>query len=180
MSGFTSDKFPFFEPPPLEWPEALGPQPPGSRVTVLSTPPQHDSSWAALVTETNHLTLDGEQAMKHPVPMVPCPPHDNQVLHLAAVRWERKDLTRAYDVPGYWTCSFSSQPVLPETNDGTPIVDLVRKDLEDRAEAGKAKYGTYLQAHNGRKALVDAYQEALDLCMYLRQAIEEQRSASDE
>lgn len=28
-------------------------------------------------------------------------------------------------------------------------------------------------AHNGRDALVDAYQEALDLTMYLRQAIEE-------
>jgi len=33
------------------------------------------------------------------------------------------------------------------------------------------KYGTYLQTHNGRDALWDAYQEAMDLCMYLRQAI---------
>jgi hypothetical protein len=31
-----------------------------------------------------------------------------------------------------------------------------------------------LQAHNGRNALIDAYQEALDLVVYLRQAIEEQ------
>lgn len=33
-----------------------------------------------------------------------------------------------------------------------------------------------LQAHNGRDPLVDAYQEALDLVVYLRQAIEERRA----
>jgi hypothetical protein len=38
------------------------------------------------------------------------------------------------------------------------------------------RYGTLLQAGNGRDALVDAYQECLDLACYLRQAIEE-RSA---
>jgi hypothetical protein len=38
---------------------------------------------------------------------------------------------------------------------------------------GKAKYGTELKTHNGRKALVDAYQEALDLCLYLKQALME-------
>ena len=55
------------------------------------------------------------------------------------------------------------------------IVDLVMADLAQRAETGRIKYGTYLQSHNGRDALIDAYQEALDLCMYLRQAIEESR-----
>lgn len=35
------------------------------------------------------------------------------------------------------------------------------------------KYGTPLQANNGRNPLIDAYQEALDLCVYLRQEIEE-------
>lgn len=30
-----------------------------------------------------------------------------------------------------------------------------------------------LQPHNGRNALIDAYQEALDLVVYLRQALEE-------
>ena len=37
------------------------------------------------------------------------------------------------------------------------------------------EHGTPLQAHNGRDPLVDAYQEALDLAVYLRQAIEERR-----
>ena len=60
----------------------------------------------------------------------------------------------------------------PKSGEGT-IIELVKQDLQDRAETGKIKYGTYLQAHNGRDALMDAYQEALDLCMYLRQAIAE-------
>lgn len=38
---------------------------------------------------------------------------------------------------------------------------------------GRSKYGTPLQANNGRDPLVDAYQESLDLCVYLRQAIAE-------
>lgn len=62
---------------------------------------------------------------------------------------------------------------MPEKNDGEYIVDLVKKDLERRAEVGEKKYGTKLQAFNGRDALIDAYQEALDLCVYLRQCIEE-------
>lgn len=54
------------------------------------------------------------------------------------------------------------------------VLDLVVSDLTERAEMGKVKYGTYLKTKNGRNPLIDAYQEALDLCMYLRQAIEEQ------
>lgn len=57
--------------------------------------------------------------------------------------------------------------------EGVKVLDLVLQDLRDRAEAGRAKYGVYLQTHNGRDTLIDAYQEALDLCMYLRQAIAE-------
>jgi hypothetical protein len=44
-------------------------------------------------------------------------------------------------------------------------------DIGDRVREGKSRYGTYLQTHNGRDALWDAYQEALDLVMYLRQEI---------
>lgn len=36
---------------------------------------------------------------------------------------------------------------------------------------GLEKYGTKLEAFNGRDALMDAYQEAIDMVMYLRQAI---------
>lgn len=58
---------------------------------------------------------------------------------------------------------------------GDPILGMVLVDLTNRALEGKKKYGEPLKAHNGRNALWDAYQEALDLAMYLRQAIEEQR-----
>jgi len=68
-----------------------------------------------------------------------------------------------------------SQPP-PVRNDRTPVWDLVIADMRERKEFGWRKYKTYLQAFNGRDALVDAYQEALDLCVYLRQEIE-QRSA---
>jgi len=51
------------------------------------------------------------------------------------------------------------------------VLPLVIEDLQSRAEHGKLQYGTYLQTHNGRDALLDAYQEALDLVMYLKQAL---------
>lgn len=63
----------------------------------------------------------------------------------------------------------------PIPNTSIPIVDLVIKDMNDRKELGILRYGTPLQANNGRDSLVDAYQEALDLCIYLRQVIEEQK-----
>lgn len=46
-------------------------------------------------------------------------------------------------------------------------------DFRERADSGREKYGTYLEAFNGRDPLWDAYQEAIDLAMYLRQAIME-------
>ena len=58
--------------------------------------------------------------------------------------------------------------------DGEDVARLVQADIEARAEEGERKYGERLTTGNGRNALVDAYQEALDLCMYLRQQIEEQ------
>lgn len=51
------------------------------------------------------------------------------------------------------------------------VADYVLADITERIEAGEKKYGTKLQTFNGRDPLWDAYQEALDLVMYLRQAI---------
>jgi hypothetical protein len=48
--------------------------------------------------------------------------------------------------------------------------------MKDRDRIGREKYGTPLQPHNGRDSLVDAYQEALDLCVYLRNEIEERKA----
>ena len=63
----------------------------------------------------------------------------------------------------------------PKQNESVPIWDLVIIDMQARDKTGRERYGTPLQANNGRDALIDAYQEALDLVVYLRQAIEERR-----
>lgn len=65
---------------------------------------------------------------------------------------------------------------LPERADKPAVWDLVVADMQARDRVGRERYGTPLQPHNGRDALVDAYQEALDLVVYLRQRIEEHRS----
>ena len=56
---------------------------------------------------------------------------------------------------------------------------LVIEDMKDRDRIGREKYGTPLQPHNGRDSLVDAYQEALDLCVYLRNEIEERKGREE-
>ncbi len=62
----------------------------------------------------------------------------------------------------------------PEPTPGqTDIWPLVSKDLAARVKLGRERYGTVLQTNNGRNPLQDAYEEALDLVLYLRQAIEE-------
>jgi len=50
---------------------------------------------------------------------------------------------------------------------------MVLADIQARIDMGIEKHGVPLQTHNGRDPLWDAYQEAIDLCMYLRQAIME-------
>lgn len=70
----------------------------------------------------------------------------------------------------------ASEQQSPETNNNPAIADLVIQDIEARRQVGIERYGTPLQAHNGRNALLDAYQEAIDLCLYLRQALEEQNN----
>ena len=63
---------------------------------------------------------------------------------------------------------------LPTGNDSVPIGYQVMWDIEQRMAMGKETYGRYLQANNGRNALVDAYQECLDLACYLKQRIIEE------
>lgn len=73
---------------------------------------------------------------------------------------------------GKGCCKPAEQP-RPVTNDGPCTQDLVITDMEGRKTVGLQRYGTLLQPFNGRDALRDAYEEALDMAQYLRQAIEE-------
>lgn len=70
---------------------------------------------------------------------------------------------------------FSAEQPSPQPNGSIPVWDLVIADMRERDHVGRQRYGTPLQASNGRDALLDAYQEALDLVVYLRQVIEERR-----
>lgn len=53
------------------------------------------------------------------------------------------------------------------------VCELVKQDLEDRIQLGAERYKERLQTFNGRNAMWDAYQEALDLIVYIRQHLEE-------
>jgi len=62
---------------------------------------------------------------------------------------------------------------------GAPLVkDLVIGDIEALCARRKEKYGTHLQPHNGRDSLQDAYEEAVDLALYLRACMEERKPAT--
>lgn len=80
---------------------------------------------------------------------------------------------------------------LPVPNDETDIQTLVMRDIEalasgvvediaERREVGIRRYGTALQPFNGRDALQDAYEEAIDLAMYLKQEIVERERRRQE
>lgn len=60
---------------------------------------------------------------------------------------------------------------MPVANNNPAVWPIVMADMQARHELGIKRYGTPLQPHNGRDALRDAYEEALDLAVYLRSAI---------
>jgi len=69
---------------------------------------------------------------------------------------------------------------MPMTSDSPAMWDLVVQSLQEvikvareRDQFGLNKYGTRLQAFNGRRPLVDAFQESLDQTVYLQQEIYE-------
>lgn len=54
------------------------------------------------------------------------------------------------------------------------LLQAMKIDLLARQRKGIETYGGKLEMFNGRDPLLDAYEEALDLAMYLRQALSEQ------
>ena len=51
------------------------------------------------------------------------------------------------------------------------IWQLVIADMADREQMGLRKYGRYLTPESKEMGLREAYEEALDLCVYLRKAL---------
>lgn len=66
---------------------------------------------------------------------------------------------------------------LPVISDRPFVQDMVIADIEARKQVGIQRYGTPLQAFNGRNSVLDAYEEALDLTVYLRQVRVERDAA---
>lgn len=70
---------------------------------------------------------------------------------------------------------------MPVHHPGVPSVQAaVRADLVVREGVGVERYGTPLQPFNGRNPLRDAYEEALDLACYLKQALIEQEMRAND
>lgn len=69
-----------------------------------------------------------------------------------------------------------TQPA-PTPNASPPIWEQIVADMIARDEMGRRKYGTPLQAGNGRDALQDLYEELLDAVAYTKQAILERNEA---
>ena len=65
------------------------------------------------------------------------------------------------------------QPLPLRRDDLPAIQDLVIAEIEARKAVGLKRYGQLLKAHDGRDALQDAYEEAMDLTIYLRKCIYE-------
>lgn len=57
-----------------------------------------------------------------------------------------------------------------------PTHDLVNLDIQERKWFGQRKYGVALQPSNGRDSLQDAYEEVLDLVVYLKNELRLRRS----
>jgi hypothetical protein len=72
--------------------------------------------------------------------------------------------------------STTEEQPLPKGDPSIDIANLVCADIQARANLGAERYGERLHPHNGRSALRDAYEEALDLCNYLRQEIYERET----
>ncbi len=73
----------------------------------------------------------------------------------------------------------AATPQQPPTGYGDMVLPEFIKDVYARADAGHKKYGTYLMTNNSRDALLDAYQECLDMGMYLKQVMMESEIKND-
>lgn len=66
------------------------------------------------------------------------------------------------DEPAVWDIVLRRMAAVP-----APIDERLRQDIAERNAMGIEKYGQPLKANDGRDPLVDGFQEALDLVVYL-------------
>lgn len=71
----------------------------------------------------------------------------------------------------YTTASKAAVPQPDPLPGKTMVYKYVMRDLKERVEMGKLRYGIPLKTQNGRDALWDAYQELMDALLYIRQEL---------
>lgn len=100
--------------------------------------------------------------------------HGDKPHYCARISWvgDYETYKQAAAVAEFLDVKIQDQPP-PVVNERKPVWQLVIEDMQERDRIGRMRYGTPLQSHNGRKPLIDAYQEILDMAVYIRQAIEE-------
>ena len=74
---------------------------------------------------------------------------------------------------GLISWGYSTPEPDPDLNDRPGIQQLVIDDIQKRLDFGISKYGKPLQAYDGRKSLVEIYQEKLDEVIYWRKLLYE-------
>lgn len=60
------------------------------------------------------------------------------------------------------------------------VQDALIADIRERRDIGIQRYGSALMTHNGRDAIQDALEEAVDLAVYLKQVQMETRDKDQE
>ena len=92
---------------------------------------------------------------------------------------DHSELWKHGELPAAPTKTRPGDQPLPVVNDSPFIQDLVIEDFEARKQTGIDRYGTPLQAHNGRNVDLDLYEELLDATTYLRQKLVERQDLND-
>jgi hypothetical protein len=69
--------------------------------------------------------------------------------------------------------AWTKEPNPVKTVNSEVVRNGVMDDINKRLEEAEKQHGCPLMTFNGRDALMDAYQEAIDTVMYLKQAIME-------
>lgn len=92
------------------------------------------------------------------------------------LRRHRDDLLQANNIELEKRRMAEARQPKPVLNDSEPVWSSVIRDMEIRDQAGRRKYGVPLQAHNGRDAKLDLYQELLDAVVYCKQDLIEEET----
>jgi len=89
------------------------------------------------------------------------------------------DRTAAWDIVIEYMVKHHGDNAYSRPSPDPSLWDIVIADMSERHRVGVERYGTPLTAHNGRDHLIDAYQEALDMAVYLAAWLDEKEMRPD-